>query len=101
MTMGIVLVACCNGRIAAANRDNDVDFQTDKLRRNVGQSFVSPLARARLADEILAFDITELTHPLLEPGIDAGKIFARHYEWKPNAPHLSRLLRARRERPES
>ena len=79
--------------------DNDVDFQTDELRRNVGQSFVFPLGRAPFADEILAFDITELTHPLLESGIYAGKSFARYYDRNPNAPHLSRLLRARRERP--
>jgi len=37
----------------------------------------------------------------LEPGKYAGKSFARHYERNPNAPHLSRLLRARRERPEA
>src|SRR5215831_3695676 len=57
-----------------------------KLRRNFGQSFVFPLGRAPFADEILAFDITELTHPLSESGIYVGKSFARHYDRNPNAP---------------
>src|SRR5215475_8703118 len=98
MTMGIVLVACCSGRMAADNPVTMMStFKRTSSAATSGNRSISSLGRAPLDDEILAFHIAELTHPLLEPGKYAGKSFARHYDRNPNAPHLSRLLRARRE----
>ncbi len=62
MTMGIVAVASLAGRVAArATRDDDVDFETHKLRRERGETIEFSLCMSKLDDNILPLHVSKLT----------------------------------------
>src|SRR5262249_3485824 len=83
----------------ASRRDDDVDLEPDELRRNLGSAFVAPFRPAILNCHAAALDPAKLAqtqykcrHPW-PPGRSRGPA------QKPDGRQLTRLLRARRERP--
>ena len=72
--MGIVFVAFLAARapLPAAARNDDVNFATDQLSREVGEPVNFSCGVAVLDNDILALDVAEVTQTLLE-GLDAGR----------------------------
>src|SRR6516164_661453 len=80
--------------------DEDIHFRANEFRRQLRQAFVLAISRTPFADEILALDITEFTHPLLESTVQPPSDWCAWQRGeKPDAPDLARLLRACRDRP--
>ena len=80
-------------------RDNDSNFELDKLNRNLGVAVAAVLRPAILDRNSATLDPTEFAQSLHKSGSpqSVGRRCARPQE--PDGRHLCRLLRARRERP--
>src|SRR5262245_14168185 len=52
---------------------DNVDIQSHHLGGKVGKSFVKSLGKAPLDGKILAFDVSEIAHPLRESGENVAR----------------------------
>ena len=85
--------------LRVAVRDNDIDLEPDELGRDLGEALVASLRPAILDRDGATLDPAEFAQPLHKSGdpLALGRRRARAQE--PDGRQLSRLLRARRERP--
>src|SRR5262249_55402653 len=79
--------------------ENDVDFEPDKLSRDLGEALVAALRPANLDRDGATLDPSEFAQPLYKSGDPLALDQRRGRTQEPNGWQLRRLLRARRERP--
>src|SRR5262245_40470842 len=99
-TIGMTAVAllCCNNGCGSM-RENDVDFEPDKLSRDLGEALVAALRPANLDRDGATLDPSEFAQPLYKSGDPLALDQRRGRTQEPNGWQLRRLLRPRREWP--
>ena len=55
------------GEDCASRRDNDIDFESDELGRDLGVTLASALRPANLEDDVPTFDPAQFAKSLLKP----------------------------------
>jgi hypothetical protein len=85
-------------RLRAAGHDQ-IDVETNQLGRKLGETLGAAVGRTVVEDEVLTFDVAELSQALSE-GIEIGGVRCRGGRLQQtDTIDLARLLRPRRERP--
>src|SRR5262249_40468310 len=79
--------------------ENDVDLETDELGRDLGEALLAPLAPAIFDSNSVAFVPTKFAQSLHKRGDPFAARGTRALPQETDGRQLSRLLRARRERP--
>src|SRR6516162_8911188 len=80
-------------------RDNDSNFELDKLNRNLGVAVAAVLRPARLDRDRATLDPTEFAQSMRKSGGPQSVGRRRGRAQEPDRRQLARLLRPRRERP--
>src|SRR6516165_9001913 len=80
-------------------RQNDINFQPDELRCELGEAFAASLRPAIFDRNGASFDPAEFAQSLHESGGQLALPCWRSRSQEADGRHLPRLLRARRERP--
>ena len=88
---------CCGD--CGCRRDDDIDFQLDELGRDLGVALTASLRPAILDRDSATLDPSEFVQPLHESGSPWAPGRNRGRAQKPDGRQLTRLLRARSERP--
>src|SRR5205807_594314 len=81
--------------------DNDIDLESDQLGGDFGEALAASLRPAILDRDIATFDPAKVAQPLHKSSGPLASARPRGRAQEPDGGQLSRLLRARRERPSS